>query len=62
MIVPNFVVSPGLLQKIYGARDDRAVRVGVGLFSERERGRRGVVHAGHVAVAVVMLARGRAGT
>jgi solute:Na+ symporter, SSS family len=31
MLVPNFVVSPGLLQKIYGARDDRAVRAGVGL-------------------------------
>jgi SSS family solute:Na+ symporter len=28
---PNFVVSPGLLQKVYGARDDRAVRVGVGV-------------------------------
>jgi SSS family solute:Na+ symporter len=28
---PAFVVSPGLLQKIFGARDDRAVRVGVGL-------------------------------
>lgn len=28
---PAFVVSPGLLQKIYGARDDRAVRIGVGL-------------------------------
>ncbi|MEN3336521.1 MAG: solute:Na+ symporter, family [Acidobacteriota bacterium] len=28
---PAFVVSPGLLQKIYGARDDRTVRVGVGL-------------------------------
>jgi SSS family solute:Na+ symporter len=28
---PAFVVSPGLLQKIYGARDDRAVRVGIGL-------------------------------
>jgi solute:Na+ symporter, SSS family len=27
---PAFVVSPGLLQKIYGARDDRAVRLGVG--------------------------------
>jgi SSS family solute:Na+ symporter len=24
-------VSPGLLQKIYGARDDRAVRIGVGM-------------------------------
>jgi solute:Na+ symporter, SSS family len=31
MLAPNFIVSPGLLQKIYGARDDRAVRVGVGL-------------------------------
>jgi solute:Na+ symporter, SSS family len=30
-IVPSFIVSPGLLQKIFGARDDRAVRVGVGL-------------------------------
>lgn len=28
---PAFIVSPGLLQKIYGARDDRAVRLGVGL-------------------------------
>jgi SSS family solute:Na+ symporter len=27
---PAFVISPGLLQKIYGARDDRAVRLGVG--------------------------------
>jgi SSS family solute:Na+ symporter len=31
IIVPPFVVSPGLLQKIFGARDDRAVRIGVGL-------------------------------
>ena len=31
MLGPAFIVSPGLLQKIYGARDDRAVRVGVGL-------------------------------
>ena len=30
MLGPAFVVSPGLLQKIYGARDDRAVRLGVG--------------------------------
>jgi SSS family solute:Na+ symporter len=28
---PAFVASPGLLQKILGARDDRAVRVGVGV-------------------------------
>jgi len=31
MLGPAFVVSPGLLQKVFGARDDRAVRVGVGL-------------------------------
>jgi SSS family solute:Na+ symporter len=30
MLGPAFVASPGLLQKIYGARDDRAVRLGVG--------------------------------
>jgi SSS family solute:Na+ symporter len=29
MLMPAFIVSPGLLQKIYGARDDRAVRLGV---------------------------------
>jgi SSS family solute:Na+ symporter len=29
LLGPAFVVSPGLLQKIYGARDDRAVRFGV---------------------------------
>jgi len=28
---PAFIVSPGLLQKVFGARDDRAVRTGVGL-------------------------------
>jgi SSS family solute:Na+ symporter len=27
---PAFIISPGLLQKIYGARDDRAVRLGTG--------------------------------
>jgi SSS family solute:Na+ symporter len=31
LVAPAFVVSPGLLQKIFGARDDHAVRVGVGL-------------------------------
>ena len=30
-LAPAFVVSPGLLQKVFGARDDRAVRLGVGL-------------------------------
>ena len=31
MLGPSFVVSPGLLQKVYAARDDAAVRTGVGL-------------------------------
>jgi SSS family solute:Na+ symporter len=31
LLVPAFIVSPGLLQKAYGARDARAIRVGVGL-------------------------------
>ncbi len=31
LLAPAFVVSPGLLQKIFGARDDHAVRLGVGL-------------------------------
>ncbi|HUR34899.1 MAG TPA: sodium:solute symporter family protein [Vicinamibacterales bacterium] len=31
LLAPAFVVSPGLLQKVFGARDDRAVRIGVGL-------------------------------
>ena len=31
MLMPAFVVSPGLLQKVYGARDARTVRIGVGL-------------------------------
>lgn len=30
LLVPAFIVSPGLLQKAYGARDERAVRVGIG--------------------------------
>src|SRR5437773_8935445 len=29
-LMPSFIVSPGLLQKVFGARDDRAVRLGVG--------------------------------
>ena len=28
---PAFIVSPGILQKVYAARDDRAVRIGVGV-------------------------------
>jgi SSS family solute:Na+ symporter len=31
LLGPAFIVSPGLLQKIFGARDDRAVRVGTGM-------------------------------
>jgi len=31
MLGPAFIVSPGLLQKVYGARDDRTVRLGVSL-------------------------------
>ena len=31
MLGPAFILSPGLLQKTYGARDDRTVRLGVGL-------------------------------
>lgn len=29
LLAPSFIVSPGLLQKVYGARDGRAVRTGV---------------------------------
>ena len=29
LLIPSFMVSPGILQKIYGARDDRTVRIGV---------------------------------
>ena len=31
LLAPAFVVSPGLVQKLFGARDEHAVRVGVGL-------------------------------
>jgi len=31
LIVPAFIVSPGLLQKAYAARDEKAVRLGIGL-------------------------------
>jgi SSS family solute:Na+ symporter len=29
ILVPSFIISPGLIQKLYGARDSRAVRIGV---------------------------------
>lgn len=31
MLAPAFVVSPGLVQKLFGARDEAGVRIGVGL-------------------------------
>jgi SSS family solute:Na+ symporter len=31
LLVPAFMVSPGLLQKAYGAKSERAVRLGIGL-------------------------------
>ncbi len=31
MLGPSFIVSPGILQRVYAARDDRAVQIGVGL-------------------------------
>ncbi len=30
LLVPNFMVSPGLIQKVYGAVDERAIRIGLG--------------------------------
>ena len=30
ILIPSFFVSPGLIQKLFGARDERAVRTGVG--------------------------------
>jgi SSS family solute:Na+ symporter len=29
ILVPSFIISPGLIQKLYGARDEKAVRVGI---------------------------------
>ncbi len=31
LLTPSFIVSPGILQKIFGARDESAVRRGIGL-------------------------------
>jgi SSS family solute:Na+ symporter len=33
ILVPSFMISPGLIQKLYGARDTRTVRLGIGLNS-----------------------------
>lgn len=31
MIAPAFIISPGLLQKAYGARDKKSIRIGIGI-------------------------------
>ncbi len=31
LLMPSFIISPGILQKIFGAKDERAVRLGVAL-------------------------------
>jgi SSS family solute:Na+ symporter len=31
LLAPAFIISPGLVQKVYGARDVRSVRIGVGM-------------------------------
>ena len=31
LLAPNFIVSPGLLQKVYGARDAYSIKLGLGL-------------------------------
>ena len=33
ILLPSFMISPGLVQKLYGARDVKTVRLGVGLNS-----------------------------
>ncbi len=33
ILVPSFMISPGLVQKVYGARDVKTVRLGVGINS-----------------------------
>lgn len=33
ILVPSFICSPGLAQKLYGARDTKSVRLGIGLNS-----------------------------
>ena len=35
LLAPNFIVSPGLIQKAYGAVDERAIRVGLGAHLAR---------------------------
>ncbi len=53
ILAPSFVISPGLLQKIFGARDDGAVRAGVGLNAA------GLLAYAIVPVLIGIIARGR---
>ncbi len=46
ILTPSFMVSPGLAQKLYGARDDKTVRIGVGINS--------IAQAGFAAVPAVL--------
>jgi SSS family solute:Na+ symporter len=50
---PSFVISPALLQKIFGARDERAVRAGGGLNAA------GLLAYAIVPVLIGIIARGR---
>lgn len=53
ILAPSFVISPGLLQKVFGARDERAVRAGVGLNAA------GLLAYAIVPVLIGIIARGR---
>ncbi|HWO01685.1 MAG TPA: sodium:solute symporter family protein [Blastocatellia bacterium] len=53
ILAPSFVISPGLLQKIFGARDERAVRAGVGLNAA------GLLAYAIVPILIGIIARGR---
>jgi SSS family solute:Na+ symporter len=53
LLAPAFVVSPGLLQKVYGARDARSVRWGVSVNAL------GLLLYAGVPVAIGMIARAR---
>lgn len=53
LLAPSFVISPGLLQKVFAARDDRAVRIGVSLNAL------GLLLFAGVPVVLGIIARGR---
>jgi|SRR5436853_3421163 len=56
VVLPSFVVSPGILQKVFGARDKKSVRLGIGLNAVV------LLLFAIVPVAFGMLARARLGT